>query len=101
MDERTGTPRKKKTMNNDTTTMKTATENPETKRLQTQGQAGTFYRVAWQAGQEQGVETNVYDSFLTAVQMAETYQTAANDRPVSIQFSVLRNDRETVYHCNQ
>ena len=86
-------------MDTDTNPMKTATENPATMRLRTQGQAGTFYRVAWQTGQEQGIEGELYDSFITAVQMAEMCQTAANDRPVNIQFSVTRNDRETVYRC--
>ena len=86
-------------MDTDTNPMKTATENPATMRLRTQGQAGTFYRVAWQTGQEQGTDGALYGSFLSAVQMAEMCQTAANDRPVNIQFSVTRNDRETVYRC--
>ena len=42
MDERTGTSFKKKIMNTDTNPMKTATKNPETKRLRNQEHAGTF-----------------------------------------------------------
>ena len=61
-----------------------------------------FYRVAWRNGEATGEETEGYTSFITAVQIAESLQTAANDRPSIFQFSVLLkigNCTETVYRC--
>jgi hypothetical protein len=63
---------------------------------------GTFYRVAWSNGGETGEETETYTSFMTAVQIAEMLQRAANDRPFNVRFSVTRttgNQSETVYRC--
>ena len=64
---------------------------------------GTLFQVAWQCGQKTGAETDVYTSFETAVEIAESLQEGANDRPINITFSVVRqtgNSTETVYRCH-
>lgn len=63
---------------------------------------GTYYRVAWMNGSAQGEERDVYTSFASAVQIAEMLQQAAADRPINVQFSVIRRTgrkTETVYRC--
>ena len=63
---------------------------------------GTYYRIAWCHNGEQGEEKDFYTSFASAVQIAEMLQQAAADRPIAVQFSVVRRvgqKIETVYRC--
>jgi hypothetical protein len=62
----------------------------------------TYFRVAWAHGQEHGEERDVYTSFTSAVCVAEMLQQAAADRPISVQFSVVKqvgHKTEIVYRC--
>ena len=68
------------------------------------GSATALYRVAWSNGKEAGFEDGVHTDPATAVEIAEALQKAAADRPVNIQFSVVReigNRSETVHRCDQ
>ena len=61
-----------------------------------------LYRIGWTGPQGEGMDTNLYNNLVSAVQVAELLQTQADDRPLRMKFHVVRQTgqrKERVYEC--